>query len=92
MDSSEGLMPPVPVRQRKTPPMIEEAKKVLREHGCVIVEDGEHCVVTFPEGTMRREVLPRLYNERYMITLPDGFQVREMYDRCQEYSLFFLLG
>jgi hypothetical protein len=40
MDSSEGLMPPVPVHQRKTPPMIDEAKKVLREHGCVIVLDG----------------------------------------------------
>lgn len=91
MHSSEGFMPPVPARQLKTPPMIDEAKKVLREHGCVIVEDGEHCVVTFPEATVRREVFPRLYNERYTIMLPDGFQIREMYDRCQEYSLLFLL-
>src|SRR5213083_2895555 len=37
MESSTGLMPAVPVRQLKTPPMIEAAKKVLREHGCVIV-------------------------------------------------------
>ena len=90
MESFEGLMPAVPVRHLKTPPMIEAAKKAMREHGCVIVEDGEHCVVTFPEGTMRREVFPRLYNERYIITLPDGFQMREVYERCQEYSLLFL--
>ncbi|HEX6554732.1 MAG TPA: hypothetical protein VF026_18345 [Ktedonobacteraceae bacterium] len=92
MDSYEGMMPPVPARQLKTPPMIDVAKKVMREHGCVIIEDGEHCVVTFPEGTMRGEVFPRLYNERYIITLPDGFQMREMYDRCQGHSLLFLLG
>ena len=90
MESSTGLTPAVPVRHLKTPPMIEAAKKAMREHGCVIVEDGEHCVVTFPEGTMRREVFPRLSNERYIITLPDGFQMKEVYERCQEYSLLFL--
>ena len=91
MNSSEGLTPSVPARHLKTPPMIEAAKKAMRQHGCVIVEDGEYCAVTFPEGTMRREVFPRLYNGRYIITLPDGFQMREMYERCQEYSLLFLL-
>src|SRR6266576_2475543 len=30
--------------------------------------------------------------ERYQITLPDGFQVREIYDRCREQSLLFLLS
>ena len=92
MGSSKGLTPAVPVRQLKTPPMIDDVKEVMREHGVEIVEDGEHCVVIFPEGTMRGEIFPRLYNERYTITLPDGFQVREMYDRWQEYSLLFLLG
>ena len=90
MESSTGLTPAVPLRHLKTPPMIDTAKKAMREHGCVIVEDGEHCVVIFPEGTMRREVFPRLYNGRYIITLPDGFQMREVYERCQEYSLLFL--
>lgn len=92
MHSFKGLTPAVPVRQLKTPPMIDDVKEVMREHGVEIVEDGEHCVVIFPEGTMRGEIFPRLYNERYDITLPDGFQMREMYDRCQEYSLLFLLG
>lgn len=92
MHSFKGLTPAVPVRQLKTPPMIDDVKEVMREHGVEIVEDGEHCIVIFPEGTMRGEIFPRLYNERYTITLPDGFQMREMYDRWQEYSLLFLLG
>jgi hypothetical protein len=71
--------------------MIEEAKKSMREHGCEIVEHADHLMVLFPEGTMRVEIFPRLYNERYQIALPDGCQMREMYDRCQEYSLLFLL-
>jgi hypothetical protein len=66
--------------------------KVIREHGCEIVEDADYCMVTFPEGTLRVEIFPRLYNERYTITLPDGVQMREMYDRCQEKSLLFLLA
>ncbi len=40
---------------------------------------------------MRKEIFPRLYNARYEIMLPDGCQMREMYDRCQEYSLLFLM-
>jgi len=91
MDTSRSIMPQSSLRQLRTPPVIDEAQKTMREHGCEIVEYAEHCVVTFPEGTMRMEIYPRLYNERYQITLPDGFQIREMYERCQEYSLLFLL-
>jgi len=60
-------------------------------YGCEIVEHADYCVVTFPEGTRRAEIFPRLYNERYTIMLPDGLQIREMFDRCQEQSLLFLL-
>ena len=49
MGSSKGLTPAVPVRQLKTPPMIDDVKEVMREHGVEIIEDGEHCVVIFPE-------------------------------------------
>jgi hypothetical protein len=90
MDTSMGITPPTSLHQLKTPPMIDEAKKRMREHGCEVVENSDYCVVTFPEGTTRAEIFPRLYNERYQITLPDGFQIREMYDRCKEYSLLFL--
>jgi len=56
------------------------------------VEDADHCVVTFPEGTKRAEIFPRMYNERHTITLPDGMQMREIYDRRQEKNLLFLLA
>jgi hypothetical protein len=89
---SKSLMPSVPLHQLKTPPMFDEAQKVIRRYGCEIVEYADHCIVTFPEGTMREEIFPRLYNARYTITLPDGVQMREMYDRCQDKSLLFLLA
>ncbi|MFL5692309.1 MAG: hypothetical protein ACJ795_10925 [Ktedonobacteraceae bacterium] len=91
VQSSKSLPPSVPLHQLKTPPMIDEAKRMMRENGCTIVEYLDHCIVTFPQGTLRTESFPRLYNERYQITLPDGVQLREMYDRCQENSLLFLL-
>ncbi|MFL5705219.1 MAG: hypothetical protein ACJ8AG_20650 [Ktedonobacteraceae bacterium] len=99
MDSDEqdvqpfkSVLPSVPLHQLKTPPMIDEAQKVIRRYGCEIVEYADHCIVTFPEGTIREEIFPRMYNARYTITLPDGVQMREMYDRCQEKSLLFLMA
>jgi hypothetical protein len=92
MPPSKNLSPSVPLYQLKTPPMIDKAQKVIRGYGCEIVEYADHCIVTFPEGTIREEIFPRMYNARYTITLPDGVQMREMYDRCQEKSLLFLLA
>ena len=91
MDTSTSFTPHSSLHQLRTPLVIDEAKKTMRDHGCEVVEYADYCVVTFPEGTMRMEIFPRLYNERYQIALPDGFQIREMYDRCQKYSLLFLL-
>jgi len=91
MDTITNNTPPTPLHQLKTPPIVDEAKEVIKAHGCEIVEYADYCVVTFPVGTMRKEIFPRLYNGRYQIMLPDGYQMREMYDRCQEYSLLFLL-
>ena len=90
MQGFKDIARPLPLRHLTTPPMIEEAKEMIKQHGCEIVEHADHCVVTFPEGTRRAEIFPRLYNERYTIMLPDGFQIREMFDRCQEQSLLFL--
>ena len=91
MDTTTNNTPPTSLHQLKTPPIVDEAKEVIKAHGCEIVEYADYCVVTFPVGTMRKEIFPRLYNGRYQIMLPDGYQMREMYDRCQEYSLLFLL-
>lgn len=87
---SDGAIP-VPLRHLTTPPLIDEAREIIKQHGCEIFERSDHCVLTFPEGTMRMEILPRLSNERYEITLPDGFRMVEMNDRWREHSLLFLL-
>ncbi len=41
---SRSLSPATPVHQLKMPPLIDQAKKVIREHGCEIVEYADHCV------------------------------------------------
>ncbi|MFL5628696.1 MAG: hypothetical protein ACJ788_24205 [Ktedonobacteraceae bacterium] len=92
MQPFQSVLPSVPLHQLKTPPLFDEAHKVIRGYGCEIVEYADHCIVTFPEGTMREEIFPRMYNARYTITLPDGVHIREMYDRCQEKSLLFLMA
>ncbi len=91
MQGKSDVTVPVPLRHLTTPPMIDEARAMLKQHGCEVVEHSNHCVVTFPEGTMRMEILPRLSNERSEITLPDGFRMVEMDDRWREHSLLFLL-
>lgn len=88
-----STIPPIqPLEKLKTPPIFDEVARIIRQHGCEIVEHTDYCVVTFPRGTTRAEIFPRLYNERYQVTLPDGFQLRQMCDRCNEQSLLFLVS
>lgn len=77
-----------PVSILITPLMTTEAQEIIAQH-CHIVIGDDYCKVTFPEGTMRREIYPRLYNERYRIELPDGFCLRAVYDRSRKQSLLF---
>ena len=58
---------------------LPEAVEVwLKEHHCHIKphESGGFNVF-FPAGTMKSEILPRVTQERYEITLPDGARCRE---------------
>ncbi len=91
MQGESDVTTPVSLRHLTTPPMIDEAREMIKQHGCEVYEYPNHCVVTFPEGTRRSEMFPRLPCERYEITLPDGFQMVEMDDRWREHSLLFLL-
>jgi hypothetical protein len=91
MQGKSYVTAPLPLHHLSTPPMIDEARELIKQHGCEVFEHPNHCVVMFPEGTMRREIFPRLSCERYEITLPDGFQMVEMDDRWREHSLLFLL-
>ncbi|MBA2287382.1 MAG: hypothetical protein H0W02_18070 [Ktedonobacteraceae bacterium] len=46
-----------------------EVAAILARHGCQVLETR----LLFPEGTRRKEVYPRTYDERHLITLPDGY-------------------
>lgn len=70
-----------------TPPLEEEAKAVILRHGCTLKEGRNECIIYFPEGTTKTEILFRTMNARYQIKLPDGYELRETYDRHQAISL-----
>jgi hypothetical protein len=79
-----------PLRQLTIPPIEEEeGREVLRKHGCSIEEDErlQQCIIFFPEGTTKTEIFLRLIHPRYRITLPDGYELRETYDRYQGMSI-----
>lgn len=89
MQAEETLFSqPNPITALTTPPMTKEAKEIIAQY-CRIIVEGNHCRVLFPEGTLRREIYPRMYNQRYHIELPDGFCLREVFDRGREQSLLF---
>jgi hypothetical protein len=79
--------PPHPLHQLKTPPLTEEAKDIMLRHGCSLDEYPHECTVSFPEGTTRTEIFPRMMSERYHITLPDSYQLHEIYDKYREISI-----
>jgi hypothetical protein len=81
---------PKPLDHLIIPPIEnEEARAVLLKHGCRIQETERlpHCILYFPEGTTQTEIFLRLTHPRYRITLPDGFELRETYDRYQSISI-----
>jgi hypothetical protein len=55
MDTTTNNTPPTPLHQLKTPPIVDEAKEVIKEHGCEIVEYTDYCVVTFPDRSWYKQ-------------------------------------
>lgn len=81
---------PHPLHQLTIPPIeVEEGKEALHKHGCRIEEHAQEWIIFFPEGTTRTEIFFRLTHPRYRITLPDGYELRETYDRYQKISILF---
>ena len=82
------ITPPAqPIHQLKTPLLTEEARKIIVRHGCTLDENADECMVSFPEGTTRTEILPRMMTERYCITFPDNYELQEVYDKYREISV-----
>ncbi len=84
-----NLSKPQTVTTLTTPPILPEALSMLSAH-CQVEDHGTYCLVHFPEGTIRQEIFPRAWNARYLISLLDGFKLREMFDRNLEKSVLFL--
>ena len=86
-DCIHAVPPTQPLHQLKTPPLTEEARKIIVRHGCTLDENTDECIVSFPEGTTRTEILPRMMTERYRITIPDNYKLQEVYDKYREISM-----
>ena len=72
--------------------LIPEAREILAQHGCTLHEKGhEETLLTFPPGTRRQEIWPRTISERYRILLPDGQELRQVFDRFQGISQLFIV-
>ena len=60
----------------------------LRKHNCVLSIAPDSYDVFLPEGTTLKEMLPRVMNGRYIVKLPDGFEMEAVYNRHTDlYSL-----
>lgn len=82
-------LPAQPLHQLKTPPLTAEAREVMVKHGCTLEENPDECIVSFPEGTTRTEIFPRMMTERYHIMLPNGYKLQQVYDRFREINILF---
>jgi len=79
-------VPIEPIKQLKTHLFREKCtprvKEILAKHSCVLEIKEDHCLVTFPTGTTRQEILPRPnYSVCSRIQLPDGYEMREVIQR-----------
>jgi hypothetical protein len=82
-----AVPPTQQLHQLKTPPITEEARKIIEKHGCTLHENIDECIVSFPQGTTRTEIFPRMMTERYCITFPDNYKLQEVYDKYREISI-----
>lgn len=67
-----------------------EGYKALLRAGCAVDVHITHSVVSFPVGTTREELFPRMSNARYKLTLPDGSVLQEHCNRFTAQSLLLL--
>lgn len=70
--------------------LVPEAVMFMVKHGCSIKSYQTHHVVTFPEGTVQEEILPRPpATACFKLLLPDGCVMRQTYLRFLEQSVVF---
>ncbi len=70
--------------------IIPETERELLAHDCSITSHTNHSEVTFPEGTTRTEILPRMPGgERLKLVLPDGYIMQQQYVRYLDQHILF---
>ena len=75
-----------------TGPLRASARAILEQHGCKCLDQANgDCMTTFPPQTKCQEIWPRTLSERYRILLPDGLELRQVFDRFQEVSQLFIV-
>lgn len=67
-----------PIASAVTPRnILPQGRAWMEERGCTIIAHPHNLLVLFPGGTTRAEILPRVLQERYLITLPGGAQMQQ---------------
>lgn len=57
---------------------IEPIRTIMHKHGGDLQVFPHHVVFTFPEGTYKVELFPRIESSRYTIHFPDGYELHEV--------------
>jgi len=76
-DLAHLITTPRALYQLTIPPIEDE------EGRAVLLKHAQECIIYFPEGTIKIEMFLRNIHPRYRITLPDGYELHELYDRYQ---------
>ena len=70
-----AFLPVTPLKVRS----IESAlKRVLEEYLCKVELQGGIYVITYPQGTTKREWYPRTLDEVYQVLVPGGLELTEV--------------
>jgi hypothetical protein len=83
-----------PIRIFIAAALIPEAEAFLVHHQCTVEchleNDGFRTTVTLPHGSVRKRCGMVVASERYSVDLPDGTQLREVYDPGKGTSALFI--
>jgi hypothetical protein len=68
----------------------EAIKTQLQQHGCQIEEYEDYYILTFPPGTRKKLAGLVTMVEPYTIRFPDGYDIRQEYDRGRGISIILV--
>ncbi len=88
-----------PVLEAKStivPFLEEEAEPVLMAQGCKVVRGKKKwngvVIINYPPGSRRQELYPRTLQYRFLVTLPNGFELVESENRSGDCTGLYMDG